>query len=465
MDTAQEQDALRYAHKEADERWAGQLQSALSQQAKSIGEAIAEGRYELAGSLIRQVDSRTVLICGEPDTRLREPYNFEGFSLTPGSLMPLLPKTNKPGESAKPDATQDALEDDEGDLFSLDLPGDAPWRLKYPVWPGDDEDSERQANIVSRWEIVTKRSEIRSQPILAVNPQLVAYDPFFGLALAPGDRPTPEDLWAHPVKRMWRGLFTSHYTAETYEQHIANMLDLYERHPLLGPRFTPIFPIVEKWLGWPPEALNRLIRAAIVAHDAGKLSLAWQKTIADTQRAQGKKPVAWLVHSDSQGGKWLQGSPPPHALSGAVHSMQVGAALDGEVAAVAPEFDGALPSSVLFTAIATHHSPTLKDALLGEKERLDARGVAELNRLLALHKLPQQATLAGGENFVGVGVQQSDVTSDLGAGEGIALALVIRILRLADGWSQDQARLEVINPKNAATLEATPEATPEDAEG
>ena len=439
MDTPQEQDALISAHREADEKWADQLAGALTARAQPVGDAVAEGRYDLAGSLIRHVNSRTVLIWGEPDKQLTEPYGMEGFSLSPGALMPLLP------DAEKANATEADLADDEDDIISLGLPDDASWRLKYPIWTEDAEGTEARANTVSRWETITKRVEIQRQPVLAIHPEIVSYDPFFGLSLESGDQPVPVAFWARWSKRRRPSWVGGSYTRETYEQHIGRMLKLYADYPVLGPRLRRIAPMVEAWLGWPAGTMDRLTRAAIVAHDAGKLSAAWQKHIADFQRAVGKQPIPWLVHSDSKDGKHVPWRPPHHALSGAVHSMQVGAALDAEVTAAAlPQFAGALPSNVLFTAIATHHTPTLQNYFLTGKEQLESRGVAELNRLLALHLLPPQAAQTSEDNLEGAGVQQADVDSDMGMGEDFALALVIRMLRLADGWSQEPGRLEVV---------------------
>jgi hypothetical protein len=225
------------------------------------------------------------------------------------------------------------------------------------------------------------------------------------------------------------------------------MLALYDDHPVLGPRLRMIAPQVEAWLGWPPAILDQLIRAAIVAHDAGKLSPAWQQGIAAYQRAINQPMRLWLVHTDSPPHglpepHWRQ---PHHALSGAAHSLEVGSALDANViAAGLPAFAGARPSNVLFTAIATHHSPTVSALHLSTAELLDEPALTTLNQLIGRWSLPGRASSPANPNLAAARkmVDQLTLTTLRNGGETFALALVIRMLRLADGWSQEPARLK-----------------------
>lgn len=443
MDTEQEHDLVEHAHREADVAWASQLESILTTRATQVGEAIAEGRYELAGSLIRHADSRTVLIHGKPEVEaLKEPYRLEGFSLAPGSLMSLLPETERKDRTGR---TSEDDDEGEGSIISLDLPAEARWALRYPVWSRDVEGSEARANTVDHWEDVTRRVDITAQPVLVVNPALVSYDEVFGLSLKARQEPVPEASWARPVDAKRPPWNSTPRVSETYSKHIERMLALYERHPTLGRRLKRIAPIAEAWLGWPEGMLDTLTRAAIVAHDAGKLSPRWQKVIGDYQDKIGRPMQPWLVHTDDTHGKHAPWNVPPHALSSAAHSMGVGRALDDAVAqADLPRCAGALPSNVLFTAIATHHAPNMSAWLLTAPMLLDPNGVNELNRLLAMHMLPPRSSQTDEQNLTGCGVQQADAASDLGAGESLALALVTRMLRLADSWSQDAERLEVV---------------------
>lgn len=449
MGGAEERALLDAAHSEADARWADELDAVMSDRASAIGQAVAEGDYGLAGSLIRHVDTRTVLICGKPDTMLTEPYGMEGFSLAPGSLMPLLPEKERVDRSGH--AFHD---DDEGEgIISLDLPADARWALRYPVWSQDVEGSEAKANTVAQWIDVTRRTDISTQPVLVVHPSLVAYDDFFGLSLKADAVAVPEGFWAQPVERHVRQKPFNGVPrqSETYAQHIERMLDLYERHPVLGPRLTRIAPTVEAWLGWPAGMLDTLVRAAIVAHDAGKLSPAWQAGITTYQRAINQPMRPWLVHTDDPQGKKPPWNVPPHALSGAAHSLPVGAALDATVIAAQADDEGPLPSNVLFTAIATHHTPNVRELLLRADELLDAPAIVALNQLLSRWSLPGEARVPVNRNLVAQQkmVDQLTMTNAKNSGETFALALVIRMLRLADSWSQDPVRLKEVNARTS----------------
>jgi CRISPR-associated endonuclease/helicase Cas3 len=434
MDDATERALLNAGHREADERWLSTLTSELTRRTTKMGDTIAQGRYEMAGELVRHVDTRTVLICGgDLNTRLREPLSMQGFSLAPGSLMPLVER--KPPEAV--DADQHNEDEGEG-MISFDLSPDIPWKLKRPVWPEKDADSERDASVVSGWVDVLTSVELKRTPLMVVNPAVVSYDPFFGLSLIASARAVEEHYWAQPAERSSRQAqnWTSRQR-ETLEAHIANMLHLYDGHPALGPRLRRVAVVIEMWCGWPAGTLDRLVRAAIVAHDAGKLSPAWQRGITAYQHAIGKPVESWLVHTDEAGDIRAPFPRPPHALSGAAHSQALGIALDSAVddAALASDV-GARPSNVLFSAIATHHTPSLSTYLLSRDEFLDDAAIAELNRLLRISNLPEEAATLTLENYVGCGVEQHDLDAESTEREAFVLALVTRMLRLADGWSQ-----------------------------
>lgn len=444
MDDAVERDLLNAGHSETDERWLRTLSSALTQRTTQIGMAIAQGRYSMAGELIRHVDSRTVLICGgDLDTRLSDPLNMQGFSLAPGSLMSLVErKSVQDTQGGDPPEEFDTKDDGEG-LISFELSPTIPWMLRRPIWPDNEADSEADPNEVKGWVDVTTPAELKSAPLFVVNPAVVSYDPFFGLSLTPGIQAVEEAFWARPAeqKKVLAKWWAPHQR-ETLEVHVTNMLRLYDDHPALRPRLVRIAVLVEEWCGWPAGTLDRLTRAAIIAHDIGKLSLAWQRGIKGYQKAIGKPVEDWLVHTDDRGDIQAPFPRPPHALSGAAHSQALGETLDDEVGSAGlPQGVGALPSNVLFTAIATHHSPSLKTYLLSRDEFLDEAAIVEFNHILMLNHLPRKGGVLTLENYAGCGVVQHELDTENAEREAFVLALVTRMLRLSDGWSQDPAKM------------------------
>jgi CRISPR-associated endonuclease/helicase Cas3 len=437
MDDTTERELVEFAHDAADQRWLDGLGPILTTRAEEIGKAIAEGRYELAGSLIRHVNTRTILICGNPENSLPAPLRMQGFSLAPGSLMPLV--SDKGGQ-----ISDKALEDDEGEgMISFDLSPEVTWKLKRPIWPEDDQASERGANVVSGWTEVKTRAEILVEPLLVVHPAGVSYDEYFGLSLRAGGQETDERYWAKPARNIYRHWSTRTAQArETLEHHVSTMLALLESYPVLWPRVSRIAPLVEQWCGWPKGTLLRLTRTAIVVHDAGKLSPEWQQGIRAYQQAIKKQATErWLVHSDDAGGIEAKWAVPHHALSGAGHTVKVGASLDEQAGTT--DRAQAQPSNVLFTAVATHHSPTLGNLVLGQDELLDEPALSALNDLLGRHQLPARAGEVRNLNLMAARklVDQQHITREKNACEAFALALVIRMLRLSDGWSQDPDRL------------------------
>ncbi|MBV9282968.1 MAG: CRISPR-associated endonuclease Cas3'', partial [Chloroflexi bacterium] len=277
----------------------------------------------------------------------------------------------------------------------------------------------------------------------ALHPALVHYDPDLGLSLTPGDRETPKANWARPrrgAERPARGRFS--YQRETLEQHVARALDVIETRAVLWPRLAPLAPIIEAWLGWPAGLLRRILTAAVVMHDVGKLTPAWQAGIREVQKRRNRPWEPWLAHSDSEGDEDSNGPParmPPHALSGAAHALDLARWLDAQVNP--PRSAGRSkpsPGAVLFTAIATHHSPSVRTTALGKEELLDRAARHEASRLLQLHGFPGEvAQIEEGEQLGDQLVRTDDLNRPLQARELVALSLVIRLLRFADGWSQE----------------------------
>lgn len=431
MGEVEEQEFIECGHGQADVRWLDGLRAGLDVTASHIAVTVRNGEYANAGLLIRNVDQRTLIIHGDPQS-LWQPNAVEGFGLRLGTLIGL-------AKRATQQETLDVADEDE-DLISFSLPEALPWTLKLPTWPDRGERSNARPDEVSGWRPVVSPTELGAEPLVVVHPRLVYYEPDEGLQLQPGDIPVPAEAWASPVAHQEgapRKPFT--YERETAEQHIARALDVLHARSELWPRLEPLISDIEAWLAWPSGLLRRVVEGSIVAHDSGKLTRAWQEGIKQVQERRGLTYEPWLVHSDSTGGADPDGprKMPPHARSGAAHALALAQWLDGQVDRKAPA-----PGPILFSAIATHHNPTPRDLALGHVEILDAAARIELGRLLGLHGLKDDTfEPAEGEDFHCWMADYSDLRRAAHGRTLFAFSIVVRLLRLADGWSQERGHL------------------------
>ncbi len=430
MGEAEEQEFIECGHGQADARWLDALRTSLDVTASRISTTARTGEYANSGLLIRNVDQRTLLIHGDPES-LRQPRSVEGFGLRVGTIIGLAKR------ATQQEALDVAVDDD--DLISFSLPEAAEWTLKLPSWPDRGERSNARPDEVSGWRPLASPAELGAEPLVAIHPRLVSYTADEGLQLYPGDTPVPVEAWAPPVAHQEGALrkpFT--YQRETAEEHIDRALDVLHTRSELWPRLEPLVPDIEAWLAWPPGLLRRVVEGSIVAHDSGKLTRAWQEGIRQAQERQGLPYERWLVHSDSTGGADPDGprKMPPHARSGAAHALGLARWLDRHASRRAPA-----PGPVLFSAIATHHNPTPHDLALGHLELLDISGRREMGRLLALHGLPNAIfEPAEGEDFHSWLADYSDLRRPAHARTLFAFSVVVRLVRLADGWSQERDR-------------------------
>jgi CRISPR-associated endonuclease/helicase Cas3 len=419
------------AHAADDERWVGHLEQHLRRLSTWIGQAIATGAYSHGSELIRRVDNRTVLVHEHPEA-LGNPWLASGFSLARGTLFGLLCAADGAGTPKSDDSR-----DEEDDVISLELPT-VPWVLKRPIW---ETEGERRAAWPARWEVAT-RDDLTRETLFALNPEIVGYDARYGLTFL-GEAPTPPGWWSTTGESEARPDYAP-YQRETCAAHVSRMLTVLEERQCLWPTLRAVVDEVEASCGWSPGILKRVIRAAIVLHDAGKLTDRWQAAARAYQQAAGQPAdEPWLVHTDERKGVKLQGAG-PHALTGAAYSLALGRELDDEVNAWRDAIgserwdDEALPSRVLFTAIAHHHGPDRQSYALGSDELLPPAAVRHLQTLLTAHGL--SATIVPPPVGVPLDEHVVDVIALDQAGadvEYIALSVVARLLRLADGWSQE----------------------------
>ena len=330
LDFAAEQAVINEVHRERDENILARLEARASPTRQSISKAISEQELALARELIRQNDSRTLLVHDKPET-LDKPFRVEGFSLYRGTLFGAWEKLQQ-------EAQRQGLS----------------WSLKYPVEIEDNSPNSRTA-ITYNWHKVTDKETLGVWPLFVVHPRLVAYDTEMGFRLEVGEKPcilsVPDDETTQERE------FSKGYYRETYTEHIKHLLNAYNSG--LAAELSYAASQLERKLGTNKDAIDQAIRLCIALHDVGKLTFGWQRWAHEWQQLIDKPiPSDYMAaHTDynransevREKEKQFPVKRPPHA----VESMR----------AVAPLLLAALGENqeILFkaslTAIARHHAP------------------------------------------------------------------------------------------------------------
>lgn len=238
--------------------------------------AMREGDRSLAAELIRNIDTRFLLIHSEPeqDEHLASnPWHYEGFALGPAALNRVYKEL------------------DESDI------GDAPWIMKRATAVDGTVYEEKPARTPPqyKWTNLINRNEVYSSPVLAIYPTLVRYDAEIGLRFGLSDG----DI-ALRRRRGGRGRPAYGYQRETYAEHISGLYRAYCRPTfdaesgLYRPALRDDIAFVARRLesiprfGLEAGAIDRTLRSIFAAHDLGKLNVEWQAWAHDWQAQAGR---------------------------------------------------------------------------------------------------------------------------------------------------------------------------------
>ncbi len=328
LDFAAEQEVINEVHRESDEKILAGLES--RQTRSRISEAISGQELALARELIRQNDSRTLLVHDKPET-LDKPFRVEGFSLYRGTLFGAWDKLQQ-------EARKQGLN----------------WSLKYPVEAEDNSPNSR-TTIAYNWYEVKEQKTLEISPLFIVHPQLASYDTDVGFQLEVGEKPcissAPDDETIQERERN-KGLHR-----ETYTEHIEHLLNAYD--PRLEAELRYAACQLEQKLGISEGAIDGAIRLCIALHDVGKLTVEWQDWAHQWQQAVGQSICEnyMAAHTDynrdnpeeREKEKQFPIKRPPHA----VESMRAVAPL------LLATFGGnqEILLKACLTAIARHHAP------------------------------------------------------------------------------------------------------------
>ncbi len=297
---------------------------------------VLTGKFEGEASqaLIRDAESRRLLIHASPDHLLKhpvqEPYQAEGFGISPQTLFVPFKRWQE---------------------HAMTLGR----KIEDLVWALDADDTrDLESNRTDYfWTGVSDKSQFMSAAVICVSPLLATYTPKEGLLLGKGG--AWQSGYVMQVAESKKFDYGRGYRLETYEEHIRLVMEVMREEI---DKVLPAMTALERAAQWPPGSLRHAAHLAAVLHDVGKLSVRWQGWVAAYQKEIGLPvPIGYCgAHTDSVRGNSAHEAAgaktaklkQPHAAESAVATYKIlHTALGG---------NNQLRRAVQ-TAIARHHSP------------------------------------------------------------------------------------------------------------
>ena len=334
FDFAKEQDLVNAVARERDRHALNGLDAGRQGRMEAIQRVLSGDQHTRQDTrlLVRNADSRRVLIHPEPDQLCRDPYAASGFNLDVHTLFGMFKSWQERA-------------------------ADVPWRVMMLLQDEADKSESNRAQY--GWKEITDSHLLIGVPMLAVHPALAGYLQDEGFVADQGDTAFVSELPPEIAKRDWGG---ASYRLESYEEHIRCVLQAFQEVAVPEMRYPA--RALEMAAGWPEGSVLQAAWLVCLLHDVGKLSKGWQGWAHAYQKQIGK-PIGTdfaAAHTDYEWGnaehkaaeKAIRGKypKPNHAGEGALaSSLIVAKALGNE-----PLMHAAL------AAIARHHTPFAKDS-------------------------------------------------------------------------------------------------------
>jgi len=339
LDFLQEQEIISCVHGPRDQRMLDHLRADSFGYRRRMYAVMRGDAPEDRGNLIRDIKQQQVTIHADPDVLLGAPFDVSTFGLHPGSLQKYAAQWLRRYHAA---ADEDDIE----------------WAIKW-LKASTDEGAEQGNRVTFTWETVyDDPGVIWGAPLVVVNPRLATYTKQLGFL--PDEGGTWEVSPPALTERLGRDPFT--YRLETYERHIELVYEA---------AFDPVngFWCELEWLagrlerryGWTAGSLRHAAELAVLLHDVGKLSVAWQGWVREYQKQIGApvEPNQAYAHTELTEER--------HRLVEQAMRRRPWHAVEGAIAVVPTlkrEFGVEHPlMRAVFSAIARHHAPASKDNL------------------------------------------------------------------------------------------------------
>lgn len=415
-------------HEPFDERLLSRLHDNRHSLREAFEDVFRKQDRTAARDLIRDVDSRTVIVHPDPnETTLPNPYRYEGISVRRSALLGWFTGVQ-----------EQAAELDVGWIVKLPVPLEAtdaraegpeqrrPTRMQWERPVGDIREACRQ---------------IAGSSIIVVNPALVQYDLKLGFRFEIGT-PAAESPLA-PKHKAEDDFGPIH--RETYAEHIHGLYRVYATS--LRDRTAATRRRLEQRHALAPGTLDQAIRLMFAAHDLGKLDRVWQAWAHNWQtkvsELRGENlgiPQEYMAaHTDydsSDKAEWRANKDtrpirPPHAAESARAAREL-------LEMIAGDCDALYVAAM--TAIMCHHSSTIRTnhGPFTPAPHAHAAFVEALRRVDMDTPEVIAASATIGKDRVPAGDDLSEDIIDVGRAEEVVLYLFLaRILRLADQKSQE----------------------------
>ncbi len=288
--------------------------------------------------LIRDADSRLVLIHPNPDELLKNPLAATGFNVPTHTLYGMVKDW-------------------------IARPVEVEWRVKQLVEDSNQEqgknfDLEKSDEVRTEygWKPLHDPSLLWTTRAIVIHPELASYWMDEGFVSEYGGSPFQSVIPPKSSEQTWDGIS---YRLESYEEHIRWVLKAFTELAL--PEFEYPARALEQKAGWAAGSVLRAAWLCCLLHDVGKLSEGWQRWVRAYQKEIGHPVDAnyAAAHTDwnpqnpahrAADKKVRTRSPkPPHATQSV---FSIGPML---VQALGREME--LLIRAMFTAIARHHAP------------------------------------------------------------------------------------------------------------
>lgn len=412
LDFEDEQQVIDEVHTEADRQLLADMQRQAGMLWEDIYAAMQEGAREQRARLIRRVDNINVLAAPTP-AAVGNPFRAQSFGLWRGTVKGLLRTLEEYAQDWQPE------EDDQN------------WLMQFPMASSPNPDDPTEP-VTFTWYEVTDPSLLDGTALVVINSVFCKYDRDLGFRIVPPG----EGGWVSQAgefkPRNSQGGFR--YDLESYAEHIRTMLTIYRRDFAAGYAYIEQ-RLAAQW-GLPPRGLTRAIHAAIACHDLAKMDKRWQRWVRLYQQAIGEaisEPAYMAVHTH-----WSPAEPqhqaakrasdrqckrPPHAGESAVAGARLVAEFCG---------NDSLTRAVL-TAITRHHSAQANSFREYELHPAAVQAVVEALAFTDLaqprSQLLMQAPAIQLEQYLIEGKNFKQI---------LLYFLVVRVLRLCDGLSQEE---------------------------